>query len=507
VSDARGEEPISGHQEVHRTRHPFFGRREGETWFDLWFRADDSTARNFFLSAGLWLVFGTTLGVLLAIEFVFPDAISWPPLVFSRLRQEHVNAVMFGFLSTGMFGIWYFLTPRLTGRRIWSELLGNILFVGWNAAVLVGVIGIALAHSQSREYAEMVWGVDVAVLVMLVLHAVNIFVTVAKRLEKKLYVALWFILGSAIWMPALYAIGNVVWQPPEGALIGINDAVWGWFYGHNVLGLWFTTGFLGIFYYVLPKEVNTPLWSIKLGLLSFWGTVLFYTGVGGHHILWAPVPDWLKTTAVAESIGMLLPVTAFLINFYMTMRGNWNRLWTSIPLRFTALGAIAYVVVSFQGTHMALPGFNSLEHFTQYVPAHSHLGLLFFSGSFVLGAMFYAIPRLFDCQLYSRFLASWQWVFYAVGFTFFFLGFVIAGLVQGSDWVRIGMPVWSVLPAIRPWMALRIFGGVLMYVSFWLFLINMLGTYLVQQPRGRPETPVQPAQATGTVGEEAPVHP
>jgi hypothetical protein len=64
-----------------------------------------------------------------------------------------------------------------------------------------------------------------------------------------------------------------------------------------------------------------------------------------------------------------------------------------------------------------------------------------------------------------------------------------------------------VLPAIRPYMALRIFGGVLMYVSFWLFLINMLGTYLVQQPRGRPETPVQPAQATGTVGEEAPVHP
>ena len=498
---------IEGHDEVQQSRHGFFGRREGETWFDVWFRADDSTARNFYLSAGIWLVVGTAMGLTLAIEFVFPDAIAWPPLIFSRLRQEHVNAVMFGFLSTGMFGIWYFLTPRLAGRRIWSELLGNVLFLGWNAAVAVGVIGIALAHSQSREYAEMVWGVDIAILVMLVLHAVNIWVTVAKRTERKVYVSLWFILGSAIWMPLLYFIGNVVWHPPQGALLGINDAVWGWFYGHNVLGLWFTTGFLGIFYYVLPKETNTPLYSVKLSLISFWGTLLFYTGVGGHHILWAPVPDWLKTSAIAESIAMILPVTAFLINFYMTMRGNWNRVWTSIALRFTILGAIAYVVVSFQGSHMAIPGFNSVQHFSQYVPGHSHLGLLFFSGSFVIGAMYYAIPRLFDCHLYSRLLGDMQWLLYVVGFTFFFIGFVLVGLVQGSDWVNLGIPVWTVLPGIRAYMALRIFGGALMVVSFWLFLINMFGTYIVQRPVGRPATPITPPQATGTVGEQAPVHP
>ena len=234
--------------------------------------------------------------------------------------------------------------------------------------------------------------------------------------------------------------------------------------------------------------------------------MLFYTGVGGHHIIWAPVPDWLKATAVAESIGMLLPVTAFFINFFMTMRGNWNRLWSSIPLRFLTLGAIAYVAVSFQGTHMALPGFNSLEHFSQYVPAHSHLGLLFFSGSFALAGMFYAIPLLFDCRLYSPLMASIQWVLYAVGFTFFFIGFVLAGLVQGADWVNIGQPVWSVLPAIRPWMALRIFGGVLMYVSFWLFLINVLGTYIAQQPKGYPE-PVKPPEPIGRMGGEVPVRP
>ena len=344
------------------------------------FQADDSAARNFMVVSALWLVFGTAMGLLLAIEFVFPDFMSWLPFVFSRLRQEHTNTVMFGFLSTGMIGLWYYVLPRLTGRRLWSEVWANIVLLLWTAGVLIGVVLISMAHSQSREYAEMVWGVDIAILVALVINLVIVFMTIARRVESKLYVTLWFIIGTAMWMPLLYAIGNVVWNPPTGALTGINDAIWNWFYGHNVLGLWFTTGMIGTFYYLLPKEVHTPLYSVKLGLISFWGTLIFYTGVGGHHLLWAPIPGWLKVTAVAESIGMILPVTAFFINTVMTMRGNWNRFFSNVSLRFTITGAIAYIIVSFQGSQTALFGMNSLAHFTQYVPGHSHLGLLFFSG-------------------------------------------------------------------------------------------------------------------------------
>ena len=82
------------------------------------FHADDSAARNFMVVSALWLVFGTAMGLLLAIEFVFPDFMSWLPFVFSRLRQEHTNTVMFGFLSTGMIGLWYYILPRLTGTSL-----------------------------------------------------------------------------------------------------------------------------------------------------------------------------------------------------------------------------------------------------------------------------------------------------------------------------------------------------------------------------------------------------
>ena len=211
-------------------------RQGGSLGYRL-FRADDSAARNFFVITALWLVFGTAMGLLLAIEFVFPDFMSWLPFVFSRLRQEHTNTVMFGFLSTGMIGLWYYILPRLTGRRLWSEPLANLVLALWTGGVLIGVLLISMAHSQSREYAEMVWGVDIAVLAALLINLVIVFMTIARRVESKLYVTLWFIIGTAMWMPLLYAIGNVVWNPPTGALTGINDAIWNWFYGHNVLGL------------------------------------------------------------------------------------------------------------------------------------------------------------------------------------------------------------------------------------------------------------------------------
>ena len=173
--------------------------------------------------------------------------------------------------------------------------------------------------------------------------------TIANRVESKMYVSLWYITGTLIWMPLLYFIGNVMWNPPTGALTGINDTIFNWFYGHNVLGLWFTTGLLAVIYYIVPRETHTPLYSHFLSLIAFWGIVFFYTGVGAHHLLWAPIPYWLKTIAVADSIGMILPVVAFMMNIFLTMRGNWNRFFSSIPLRFIITGWAAYILVSYPG--------------------------------------------------------------------------------------------------------------------------------------------------------------
>jgi cbb3-type cytochrome c oxidase subunit I len=465
------------------------------------FKKENSASVNFMLTAAAWIVFGVFMGLILALQFVFPDLFRGVPwLVFSRLRQAHTNTVMFAFLSGGMMGLWLYIVPRLTGRRLWSEPLGNLAMLLWNLAVLVGVVGLVTAHTQSREYAEMIWIVDVGVMVVLILNLINLYMTIAYRVEPKLYVSLWYISGTLIWMPLLYFIGNVMWNPPTGALTGINDTIFNWFYGHNVLGLWFTTGLLAVIYYMVPKETRTPLYSHFLSLIAFWGIVFFYTGVGAHHLLWAPIPYWLKTIAVAESIGMVLPVVAFMMNIFLTMRGNWNRFLTSIPLRFVITGWAAYILVSYQGSHQALRGINLLTHFTQYVPGHAHLSLMFFAASVVMGGAYYALPRIYNCKIYSRTLANVQYSLYVIGFTFFFAGFLLTGLVQGTAWVHQGLPVWSVLPGLRPYMALRVVGGILVVTSFVLFTFNAFATVMRRQAEVRPAASVQSPASLAAAG-------
>lgn len=458
------------------------------------FKKMDSASANFMLTSALWLIIGVSMGLILALQFVFPDLFRGIPwLVFSRLRQAHTNTVMFAWLSGGMMGLWFYIVPRLTGRRLWSEQLGNLTMLAWNVALLIGIVGILAAQTQSREYAEFIWAVDVLVMVALLLTMINIYMTIGHRVESKLYVSIWYIAGTVIWMPLLYFIGNVMWNPTTGALTGVNDTIFNWFYGHNVLGLWFTTGLLPVIYYIVPRETRTPLYSHFLSLIAFWGIAFFYTGVGAHHLEWAPVPYWLRTIAVAESIGMILVVVAFMMNIYLTMRGNWNRFFTSIPLRFVITGWAAYIIVSYQGSHQALRGVNLLTHFTQYVPGHAHLALLFFAASVVMGGIFYTIPRIYKVQIYSRSMINVQYSMYVIGFIFFFTGFILTGLTQGTAWLHQGLPVWSVLPGLRPYMALRAIGGMLLVVSFILFTYNVVATLVKRKPLVQPQPILQPA--------------
>jgi cytochrome c oxidase cbb3-type subunit 1 len=147
-------------------------------------RRDNSASTNFIVSAAVWLVLGTLMGLVLAIEFVFPDfARGIPWLVFGRLRQAHVNTVLFAWLSGGMMGCWLYMVPRLTGRKIWSELLGNFSVIAWNVSLLFGILAIMAGHTQGREYAEFIWVVDVAVMVVLITNAVNVLMTIKNRVE------------------------------------------------------------------------------------------------------------------------------------------------------------------------------------------------------------------------------------------------------------------------------------------------------------------------------------
>ena len=438
----------------------------------------NSVVKYWLYGALLWFPVFTTFGLIMAIKFFVPTFLVDSAFdTFGRIRPAHVNGLLFGFLSSGLIGASYYVLPRLTKASIYKPQIAKLAAIIWSSAVLAGVLLIMAGDTQAREYAEMPWPVDVVIVITLILMGITFLGTIFKRRERKLYVSLWFLAGIVLWFPIVYIIGNVMWNPPSGALTGITDAIFNWFYGHNVLGLWFTPFGLALWYYFIPKLSKRALYSVTLSLISFFALAFFYTGVGGHHLLQAPIPDWLKTVAVATSGLMMISVLTFATNIGMTIRGAWHKIFSNVPLRFIIFGFICYIFVSIQGTFQALQEINLYIHYSQWTVMHSHLALY---GSFavtIMGLMFWLIPQITKKELWSKKLMDVTWWVTLLGFTIFMAGMLLAGLVANADWY-VHMTIVQTLPTLTPYFIVRAIGGGIVVISAYLFAVNIIMTVL-----------------------------
>lgn len=455
---------------------------------------EGSSSRNFLYSAIAWLTVADFVGLVASTQMISPDFLAGIPfLTFGRLRAMHTNGVLFMWISMAQLGAFFYIVPRLCGTKLYSEVLGNITMILWNVVGVLAYLTLANGMTQAREYAEMIWPLDVMVMIALLLAGYNIFRTIFQRKERKLFVSLWYIMGTMIWMPMLYFVGNVMWQPllpsaetniagfPSGGLTGVIDVTWQWFYGHNVLGYWFTTSGVAITYYIIPVIIRAPLFSHLLSLIGFWSIAFFYGLVGQHHILQTPTPGWLKTLAVIGSLGLFIPVFTFLTNIWLTMRGNWQKIYESLPLKFMIVGTIFYFITCIQGPLQAIQGFNRLIHFTQWIVGHAHLALLGTMSFWAMGAISYIIPVTLKRRMYSPGLAEVQFWLITAGFLLMMISLQVGGLIQGAMWLN-GDTVYQTLPAIKPFLVVRSVAGALIVLSGILQAWNIYKTVTASQP-------------------------
>jgi cytochrome c oxidase cbb3-type subunit 1 len=436
------------------------------------------TARAFCLTSAGWMVMATLMGLTGATELIAPDLshnISW--LVFGRVRPIHVNLVLFGFVTPGLLASAFYFLPRLLQTEIYSERLGLISAGLWNITLVAAVISLAAGYSQGREYAELIWPVDVLVVVCFGLVCFNLFMTVKRRQEPLLYVSVWYVCAAVILTSVTYCIGNVVWQPNSGALVGIPDAIILWFYGHNIFGLLLTPLSIAVAYYVIPTAIRSPLYSHTLSLIGFWSLIVVYTHIGTHHLLQVPVPTWLKVIAIVDSIAMVIPVMVFLINIWYTAKGKLGEIHADIGAKFVFAGTIMYFFVSIQGSIMALPQVQRVTHFNNWVVGHAHIGVLGFAAMIALGGLYFIIPRITGRPLYSRLLADLQYWLILIGVVGFTVVLTTVGLIQGNAWLN-GETVYRVLPEIHLYYVLRASLGLLIFSSAIIGLYNIIRSLL-----------------------------
>lgn len=429
----------------------------------------------FFISCALlWLLIGTFFAIIASFSMHSPHLFpNWEWLTFGRVRSAHLNAVSFGWANNAVFGVAMWTMVRLcqtTLRFGWITIVAGVF---WNIAVVIGIGAILLGQITSVEWLEMPTYVTPILGLSFVMIGVWGVVSFLCREADHVYVSQWYILAAFFWLPWLYIAAEtiILWFPARGTVQAITN----WWFGHNVLGLWYTPMAIGVVYYLIPKVLGVPIHSYYLSALGFWTLALFYNWAGVHHLIGGPIPVWLVSSGIVASVMMVIPVVVTGINHHFTVVGLFDKVWHSPTLRFIVFGAMSYTLVSLIGSTMALREVNVVTHFTHFTVAHAHHGIYAFFSMVMFGAIYYIMPRMLKKEWPSALLISIHFWCVGIGIAIYVTGLTIGGWIQGLQMNNPEVPPFiDIVVHTIPWLISRSVGGSLMALGHLVFFIHFI---------------------------------
>lgn len=457
---------------------------------------EDTPVKLMLYPAILFLVIGMAFGTYIAFNtFIFPDYFAGEYVHFGRVRPVHVGTVTLLWLLSANIGLIYYFVPRLCGVSLWSPKLAYVSAGLWWFSLIIGVNSYPAGTNFGWEYAELPNWVSIVPTKIFTTIAwgmvvVNVFMTIAIRKYEKMYVSLWYVMGTMIWTTFTFITGSygVNWVPE-----GISRVNVSFFYIHNLVGLIYTPMGLAAAYYFLPKLANTPIYSHRLSMIGFWSIAFVYAWIGAHHIMHGPMSQWLQTTAVVFSLWLFIPVFTVVTNLFATLKDQWALYTQSAPIRFLMMGNIFYLLTCIQGPLMALRNVNEITSKTDWVIGHSHISLYATFTFFAIAGIYQAIPVITKKPLWSKRLADWHFGLNMLGSVPFLLALWIGGFWQGMLWATWAngtsyaefhnnltiLPFLDTIADMRPFWILRGIGGLIILFANLLFVVNIFNTIVL----------------------------
>ncbi|MFT4177497.1 MAG: cytochrome-c oxidase, cbb3-type subunit I [Luteolibacter sp.] len=463
---------------------------------------DDKIVRRFMSASLFWGIIGMIVGVLAATQLSwwqmngkFLETISFglikaeglSYITFGRIRPLHTNAVIFAFVGNMAFAGIYYSTQRLCRTRLASDFLSKLHFWGWQAIILGAAITLPAGLTRGKEYAELIWPLNVAVVVIWLVFALNFFWTLLKRNERALYVSLWFYIATIVTIAMLYVVNHLSiptsWIHSYPIFGGVQDGLVQWWYGHNAVAFFLTTPILGIMYYFIPKAADRPVYSYRLSIIHFWALVFIYIWAGPHHLLHTSLPKWLQYLGMLFSLMLWAPSWAGMLNGLLTLRGAWDKMRTEPVLKFFAAAVTFYGMATFEGPLLSIRAVNALSHYTDWTIGHVHSGALGWNGFMAAGMFYWLAPRLWKTRLWSTSLANMHFWIGLVGILLYVSAMWVGGIMQGlmlgemnPDGATLKYEFVETLQAIQIPFILRSFGGFLYVLGFIFCAFNIYMT-------------------------------
>jgi cytochrome c oxidase cbb3-type subunit I len=449
---------------------------------------NDHVVRLFLLAATVWGVIGMAVGVLVAAQLAWPSLnFDVPWLTFSRLRADHTFGVVFAFGGSALMGTCYYIVQRTGHARLALERLATFTFWGWQTACVLAMVTMPLGITQSKEYAEPEWFIDLLVAVVWVSFGAVFFATLARRRIKHIYVANWYYGAFIIAVGLLHIVNNIA-MPASltksyPVYSGVVDAMVQWWYGHNAVAFFLTAGFLGMMYYFVPRQAQRPLWSYRFSIVNFWALISVYMWAGPHHLQYTALPDWVQSVGAAFSLVLLMPSLGSAANGLLTFNGAWDKLRTDPAVKFMVVALVFYAASTFEGSMLAIKSVNSLSHYTDWTVAHVHSGSLGWVAMITIGSLYAMAPRaLSRPQMHSVPAMNLHFWMHVSGLLLYVASMWTAGLIEGLMWRATnadGSLTYSFLEsliAVKPFYVIRLIGGLLIVGGMVVMAWNMWHT-------------------------------
>jgi cytochrome c oxidase cbb3-type subunit I len=465
---------------------------------------NDDVVRQFSIMTIVWGIVGMAVGAFIAAQLMWPElnfGVSF--LSYGRLRPLHTNAVIFAFGGSALFATSYYVVQRTCHVRLFSDALASFTFWGWQIVILLAVVTLPMGMTSGKEYAELEWPIDILIALVWIAYLIVFFGTLIRRRVSHIYVANWFF-GSFIVTTAVLHIVNSAEIPVSlgksySAYGGTVDAMVQWWYGHNAVGFFLTTGFLGMMYYFVPKQAGRPVYAYRLSIVHFWALISIYMWAGPHHLHYTTLPDWAQTLGMVFSLILLAPSWGGMINGMMTLSGAWHKLRTDPILKFLIVALSFYGMSTFEGPMMSIKTVNALSHYTDWTIGHVHSGALGWVAMTTIGSLYVMIPRLYGhTQMWSTRLIDVHFWTMTIGVVLYVAAMWIAGVMQGLMW-RATNPDGTLtytfvesLKATYPYYLVRLLGGLMVLSGMFIMAYNVWKTVNVAKSPTM-DAQVQPA--------------
>jgi len=462
---------------------------------------DDPTKVGIVL-AMFWAVIAMFVGVWVAALLAWPEITfvdqAWAS--FGRLRPVHTSGVIFGFGGNALIATSFHVVQRTSRARLPDQVTPWFVLLGFNLFCVLAASGYLMGITQNKEYAEPEWYADIWLTIVWVAYFVLFLRTLQRRKEPHIYVANWYYLAFIIVVAVLHIVNNLALPASLGEyksyslFSGVQDAMTQWWYGHNAVAFFLTSGFLGMMYYYLPKRAGRPIFSYRLSIISFWGITFLYMWAGSHHLHYTALPQWVQTLGMTFSVVLLVPSWASAGNALATLNGAWSKVRDDATLRFMMVAAVFYGLSTFEGSFMAIRPVNSLSHYTDWTIGHVHAGALGWVAMITFGSFYALVPWMWkQARMYSPRLVEVHFWLALAGTVIYVFSMWNSGIIQGLMWRTYGengglaYSFMQSVEAMHPYYIARTIGGLCFLAGAIVGFYNIIMTIRMSRLNTQPE--------------------